>query len=220
MQAQITNHRINHKRGLRAAFTLIELLLVLAVIVALAGLSWPQLSGFLKRESVMSDVEQVRQILDHARVQAVEDGVRYQFRYEPNGRKYLLLPYELLVESGETSSSAGSPPTLPGEIKQAIVHELSEECYFYTPTSLSGDPVVVERLPEAWLTMVRDGTMQRDVSWAGPIVYSPDGSASDGSVTVADQDRRYISLSVRGLTGAVVTSRLSQLPELFGASSK
>lgn len=195
-------------------------MLVLAVIVSIAGLSWPQLSGFLKREGVMSDVEQVRQLLDHARVQAVEEGVRYQFRYEPNGRKYVLLPYELLLPSeNQANSESTQSSSLPERFEKARVHELSEDCYFYSPTMLSGEPVVVERIPEAWLQMVENGVQHRDVSWASPIIYSPDGSATSGDVTVADQDHRYISLTVRALTGAVVTSRISKLPELFGASS-
>ncbi len=177
------------------------------------------MSRFLKRESVMGNVEQVRQLLDQARVQAVEDGVTYQFRYEPNGQKYVLLPYEILNASNQQSGSTTQETAPALDFTQAIVHELTEDCYFYTPTTLSGEVTILERLSDPWLELIQDGTMHRDVSWSSPILYSPDGAATDGAVTVADEDRRYISLSVRGLTGAVVTSRIDKLPELFGAST-
>ncbi|WP_417847405.1 pilus assembly FimT family protein [Thalassoglobus sp.] len=208
-------------RGRRSAFTVLELILVLAVIVAIAGISWPRMSGFLKRESVMGNVEQVRQVLDHARVQAVEDGITYQFRFEPNGRKYVLLPYDLQVHADEQASASQTLQGAgAGSIKLAMTHELSEDCQFYMPTTLISDqPMILERLPEAWLKMVQNGVQHRDVSWSAPILFFADGSATTGAVTVVDEDKRYITVSVRGLTGAVVTSRISQLPELFGGSS-
>ena len=211
----------HRRRASKRAFTILELMLVLAVIVALAGLSWPRLSSVLQRESVMGNVEQVRQVLDHARVQAVEDQLTYQFRYEPNGRKYLLMPNELLMSSQQQPGSGGTQQTsLLDDVPQAIIHELSEDCHFYVPNTLNAnEPLVTERLPEPWLVMVQNGSQVRDVSWGPPILYSPDGSATDGSVTVVDKNQRYMTLSVRGLTGAVVTSRIDQLPELFGASS-
>lgn len=207
------------QRRLRSAFTVLELILVLTIIVALAALSWPRVSGFLQRESVMSDVETVRQVLDRARVDAIEDGMIYQFRYEPSGKKFVLLPYELLQASGQDPNSKETDPGTSIDVKQAIVFELSEECSFYNPTSLTGEPIAVERLPEPWLELIQNGTQHRDTSWASPILYSPDGSATDDVVVIADEDQRYISLTVRGLTGVVTTSRLAQLPELFGASS-
>ncbi|MBT5019751.1 hypothetical protein OAF74_00955 [bacterium] len=207
------------KRRLRSAFTVLELILVLTIIVAMAGLSWPRMSGFLKRESVMSDVETVRQVLDRARVEAIEDGMIYQFRYEPNGKKFVLLPYEIINASNQESDSSSTDQTSSTVSKQAIVYELSGKCSFYNPTSLTGDPIEIERLPEPWLEMIQNGTQHRDTSWAAPILYSPDGTATDDVVVIADEDKRYISLTVRGLTGAVTTSRLAQLPELFGASA-
>ena len=205
----------------RSAFTLLELTLVLVVIVALAGMAWPRITSFLQSESLLGNVEQVRQMLDHARVQAVEDGITYQFRFEPNGRKFVLLPYDLQVseqQSGTSSTSTSQTSALGNQKRLPTVHELSEDCSFYMENSLStGEITLTERLPDPWLEMLADGVMQRDVSWAPPIIYSPDGSATDGSVTIIDEDRRVITLSVRGLTGTVVTSRLAVLPETYGA---
>lgn len=213
------NSNSDQQRRLRSAFTVLELILVLTIIVALAGLSWPRVSGFLKREGVMTDVETVRQILDRARVEAIEDGMIYQFRYEPNGKKFVLLPYELQSVSNQDEKSTSIESVYSNDIKEAIVYELSEKCSFYNPTALTGEPIAVERLAEPWLELLQNGTQHRDTSWAAPILYSPDGSATDDVVVIADEDKRYISLTIRGLTGAVTTSRIAQLPELFGASS-
>ena len=170
----------------------------------------------------MSDVEQVRQVLDSARVQAVEEGLIYQFRYEPGGRKYVLLPYELQTFTDQNANQANldSSNSVNQPSRLASVLELSEDCQFYTPTSLTGETVAIERLSDPWLQMIDNGVLHRDVNWSDPILYSPDGSASDGSVVVSDESGRYVSLRIRGLTGVVTASRLGKLPELFGAAAE
>ena len=199
------------------AFTLLELTLVLVVIAALAAMAWPQLTTMLQRESLLGNVEQVRQVMDHARVQAIRDGITYQLRVEPNGRKYVLLPYDVITEEQNSgTNSLNATNRLPGDIRRPIVHELSEDCYFYFENNaLLGERVLFERLGDPWLGMLTDGLLHRDVVWAPPILYTADGSASDGSVTVVDEDKRVITLSVRGLTGAVVASRIDKLPEKY-----
>lgn len=216
----------------RGAFTLLEVILAMAIIVALAGLSWPQLSHILRRESLTANVEQVRRLLDRARVRAVEEGVIYQFRYEPHGRRFVLLPYELLATSPAEQAGNSFAPATPGfsnplgrgrhtgaERPPIQVQELTEVCSFYVPTTLSGEPLSMERLADPYLQMVVNGPSYRDVTWGPPVLFYPDGSASEGAVSVADKDRRYVTLSIRGLTGTVITSRMDLLPELFGAST-
>lgn len=46
------------------------------------------------------------------------------------------------------------------------------------------------------------------VSWSGPILFHPNGSATDATVDLIDRQRQHITLRIRGITGGVSVSRL------------
>lgn len=196
----------------RPGFTLLELLIVLAVITTLVGLSWPRMSGLLKEQRIKDDAEMVRLQLDRARVQAVDKGIAYQFRYEPEGRKFVLLPYEVIgmtdPNSTMLSPDESGRPAFP-------VFELSEESRFHVPRSLTGQSVFAQPLGSPWIDYLHNPSQFRDISWSEPIVYYPDGTADDALVTVVDDDKRLVDLSVRGLTGTVSVSPVGRLQEMF-----
>jgi prepilin-type N-terminal cleavage/methylation domain-containing protein len=208
-------------RRQRRGFTLLELILVLTVVVTLASLSWPRLTRFLKQQSVQGNAEQVRQLLDRARIRAVEEGRPLQVRYEPHGRHFVLLPLDPVDPNGTPAATTTTirQPTTAGEPFR--VYELSEDCQFHIDSSLlTGEQTVIEQLGDAWLNHLENGLLARTVGWSAPIVYYPDGSSTDGLLTVMDQSRRYVKLSVRGLTGTVVAAPLAVLPEVLGATTR
>ena len=200
-------------------FTIFELLLVLAVIALIAGLSWPQLLGLLQRRDLQSSSELVRRELDLGRIKAVEEGLTYQFRYEPYGRKFVLLPYDLITTPESTSDVATLTQTAQNTTKLAHVYQLSEGCSFYVESSLTADPnerVVAERLGDPWLQFIDTGMLERDVTWSAPILYFADGSATDGLVTIIDEKQNYVTLGVRGLTGSVAISDIERMRGVLG----
>lgn len=211
--------------GSRAAFTVLELIIAIAVIAVLAGLSTPRMLRLLKEQRLKDDTEQVRQLLDRARVQAIEKGIAFQFRYEPEGRRFTLLPYELTEpvnpgQSGGAFATGGGVAGTgqPGSVAQSTaypVFELSEECRFFTPSSLSGPTIVTEQLPQHFMDMLRGGASLGDVSWAPPIVYYPNGTATNGRVLVIDDAKRFLELSVRDLTGTVSVSPIQHQRGMF-----
>jgi hypothetical protein len=77
-------------RGRRGAFTLIELVLVLAIVVMMVGLSWPILEKPLAYERLRHSADQVMGEWTTARVEAMRDGDNKFFRYEPGTGSYHL----------------------------------------------------------------------------------------------------------------------------------
>jgi type II secretory pathway pseudopilin PulG len=203
---------------------MLELIIVVTVIAIMAGLSWPRIMWLLKEQRLKDDTEQVRQQLDRGRVQAVDKGVAFQFRYEPNGRKFTLLPYEFLdapapVSAGTNARLAGGPGRGVGGNQPVPwpVFELSEECRFFVPSALEGgERLQTERLSPQWLEYLSDGPSHADVNWAPPVIYYPNGTATAGRLTVIDEDNRYLELSVRDLTGTVSVSPVQHRREMFG----
>lgn len=186
----------------RAAFTLLELVLALAVIAAVIGLAFPVLLRFSGEQALRQNVETVRARLARTRLSAMNSGLSYQFRYEPNGRRCLVLPSERPLESGAETADRGATAPTP-----ALELELGDGLQFRSsppgPVALTQQSVTVERLPEDWLAEFGVPTTLAQVGWAPAIQFAPDGTAQDASLVVVDADGRYQMLTVRGLTASV-----------------
>ncbi|WP_175517436.1 prepilin-type N-terminal cleavage/methylation domain-containing protein [Planctomicrobium piriforme] len=201
---------------LRFGFTLLELLLVLAILGIMATLSWPRLLTTLKQQTLQGNVEQVRQVLDHARVRAVEEGRTLQLRFEPHGRRYVVLPQEPADQTAAASTTTTFSKAGP-RVEPFRIYQLAEDCHFHVDNALlSGQTTVSERLGDPWTSQIENAMGAQDVSWSAPILYYPDGSATDGKLVVMDRSRRYIKLNVRGLTGAVYAAPQALMSEKLG----
>lgn len=218
MNAATTNLRCAPNRAerrslaLRAAFTILELVLALAVIAAVMGLAWPVMLRFSAEHALKDGVEQVRSRLARTRLLTIESGLTHQFRYEPGGRRCLVMPFErpLGTPAGGTSSAnatttaAGSTGTSPQP--RALVLELTEGLRFLSsppgPVALT-QPETAERVSEDMLSMFGAPTSLAQIGWSKAVVFKPDGTSKDTTFVVADAGGRYQVLSVRGLTGAV-----------------
>ena len=187
------------RRSARDGFTLMEILLVLALLIVLSAVIWPALGGFYAGYRVEQAASDVQILLSAARIRAAEAGTTYQFRYEPGGRRYLLIP----ANTAELVAASDSPlADAATEISAARrqTGELPETVTFGQPSSESeaGHPI-----PAALLEgLIGADDLQR-APWGPEILFYPDGTASDAEFTVFDEDGESITLTVRGLTGAV-----------------
>src|SRR6185437_3581200 len=75
-------------RHRRSAFTLLELLLALSVLVAVAAITWPALERPLASQRLRRAAEQVRTQWIKARTKAISTGETYSFRYEPDTARF------------------------------------------------------------------------------------------------------------------------------------
>jgi hypothetical protein len=148
-----------------------------------------------------------------------------QLRYEPHGRHYVLLPWDPVdpnqgSDPSTTSVAENSPSSAPVvKTDPYRAFALSEDCHFHVDGLLvSGKPTVAERLADPWIAHLENGLIAKDLAWSEPILYYPDGSATDGTLVVMDARRRYIKLHVRGLTGAVTSAPLAMMSERLGST--
>lgn len=197
--------------AVRAAFTILELVLALAVIAVVMGLAWPVMLRFSAEHALKDNVEQVRARLARTRMATIGSGLTYQFRYEPGGRRCLTMPFERALGAAGGTNTTGSTTAPTGSSgaavqNQALVLELTEGLRFLSsppgPVALT-QPETAERVPEDLLTMFGAPTSLAQVGWSRAIVFAPDGTSQDTTFVVADAEGRYQVLSVRGLTAAV-----------------
>lgn len=121
----------------RSAFTLMEMILVLVLIAAAAGIVAPWVDSMLHPNQVSAARDMVRGKLEDARARAMEDGVAYRFSVQDGGGKFRIeaddesapnavvegdLPEPcLFVESVEAFPSAGTTPTSNGVWRSVAV---------------------------------------------------------------------------------------------------
>lgn len=193
---------------------MLELLLVLVVVTLLAAIAFPILAGSYDRYKLSEQVEVARVQLARARLYAVDTGVAYQFRYEPGGQNFIVVPFEVdsdIQENGEATGEGGAIsdryPLVSMKLPKGYTFEHDPEAAAQQPKSnqVVGVPsMIMDALPDArGLT----GT-----SWSPPIVFRPEGEAEATvfSFIVKDEQKRFIRLTVRPLTGAISVGKVEQ----------
>ncbi len=199
-------------RSDRQAFTLVEVLLVLALLVVLASLSWPALTFPMANQALRSAADELRTSWSRARVAAMTSGSTYEFRaytapqgaLVPKGeqrRDYYTIDRQLTPEASADLSTAefqaveqgfveeGSPPlVVNGRLAEGIRFEGGETAADSRAQTASPDvsPGLNQGLP------VGD-----------PVFFYPDGTTSTSRLRLQNEYGRWMELSIRGLTGVV-----------------
>lgn len=201
----------------RPGFTLLELLLVLGVLVVIGALSWPRMMRYVQENALKQNVDTVRRELASTRMHAIESGLTYQFRYEPAGQQFLVLPFERPVvpdaegPTAPSSTSSNSPSASATKVK-TVEGRISSDFRFDMPTDTTGQTTGGQRLSDHWLTLLKNGGQYSQTSWSPPILFRANGESQDAQLVIKDKTGNSIMLSVRGLTGAVRVEPL-QRPE-------
>lgn len=177
------------------------MLLVVAILMAMLGISWPLMQRAYSDLKVREAAENVRLKLASARIRAIDAGLTYQFRYEPNGRRFLLVPFEHApLAPGQSRGNSGA-----SEADAALPHETGEISDGLTFESEGGDSVV-QSIDESLLAGLPNANRLADAGWSAPILFYSDGTATETKFHVIDEKRQFIEISLRELTGFVSVS--------------
>lgn len=201
----------SHTTGL----TLLEVLLALGVLSILVALAWPSVLRLHGEQLLINAAEKVRSLVASARVHAIESGLVYQFRFEPEGNHFLVVPFEREFESVDprtqgagTAEGHGRFSKAGGNLPEGVTFTMStvpnQQTATGTGQQISSD--VLQGLPNA--------DKLSAVSWSGPILFQPDGSSSDTELILRDRRQQRIVVRIRGLTGAVGVGRLQREDQL------
>lgn len=103
-----------HRNPWRRAFTLLELLVVLAILAMFAALAIPRLRTVVGRSQLQLAAQQLVQDLTLARLYAIEHGVTYVVQRDAQGLRYVVRP-QFMPQSAAIgpTASVGSRHTLP-----------------------------------------------------------------------------------------------------------
>ena len=238
--AAVANGSRDRVAGLRTeprrAVTLMELLLVLAVLVAVAAMAWPAMVGPLETQRLRAGAERVRVQWVRARVKAIETGRTYVFRFASNGQACVIEPWltaDDYLESNEliglTPQAAGTAAPASGQtmtIRPTTTTATSSIEEVELPENIVFGPFEVEADASQLLAGAMGGPMASlmapsnadsiqpgaPVSGLEPtqdwasIYFYPDGTSTSARLMVLDSRGRHMVLSLRGLTGVVTVS--------------
>ena len=188
----------------RSGFTLIEMVLVLAVLLVMFSVVWPSLDRLYSEHHIRQGAEGLQVRLAAARVHAMEDGVSYCFHFEPGGRHFVLLPAEVqeVIAAGEDEGEAaleGIGCRYLGELPEGVAFELS----------CGGAPLPTQILNPALLAGLPGAeSLGTTAMWSIPMLFFPDGSSTGGVVEIVDKRNQTVRVATRPLTGGVSLSKV------------
>jgi prepilin-type N-terminal cleavage/methylation domain-containing protein len=213
-----TTVRRGRGRRVDRGITLMEVLLVLAVLAAVAGMAAPALQKTLDSHRLRSAADDLRTEWAKARVQAMESGRTYTFRYQPAGNSFVVEPYstdEDLVESSQltvnglplATSSSQDPLAVDPLVNQAVTKQLPEGITF-----LNAEAVLDTR--GALLTDEQLVAGTTDLQWSSPIFFYADGTTTTARISIGNQRSQCVYVAMRGLTGVIEVSGV-QIAEIL-----
>ncbi len=209
LEARAT-HR-TRARSVRSGFTLLEVLLVLAVIALFAGMTMPSVMRMFGQQQLTESAERVRAAIASARVQAIETGITYQFCCETSGGHFVVVPSEPDHVNSNGSGSTGQVVLLgrsSGRLPKGIVFGSAVSG---VPTGNSPSPATTtsQKLSMTSLDGLPNASDLASLNWASPILFNSDGSAGmDTEIVVSDPRAQHVRLRIRSLTGAVSLGRI------------
>jgi len=179
----------------RTAFSLLELMIVLAVMLTISAIAAPTLMDRVQNGRIQEAAEHVREVLANARRYAIDSGLDYHFRFEVNGQAVAAIPAELLASP---SNSFSSDPKDTRSVLEALI--LDDSLFL---RALKGENPGGETLESKAFDNLAEAADLAQRTWSRPILFRFDGTAEDRSFRVMDEEGRAAVISVRGLTGAI-----------------
>ncbi|MCA9267985.1 MAG: hypothetical protein KDA41_05915 [Planctomycetales bacterium] len=185
-------------RTSRPAFTLFELLLVLALLIVIGAIAAPAIGRFSQTQQLRSSAEVVRGVWARARVQAMKSGRVQAFRFVPNEAYYDVQYWAAdddaleAIDDGGHASVGGQPikgqtPELPEGVKFASVE---------TELDARGQQIAAD---------VEDGDVAR-ARWSAPVLFYADGTTSSAELVLVNRRGTAVRVALRGLTGVARVS--------------
>jgi Tfp pilus assembly protein FimT len=190
----------------RPSFTLFEMVLVLALIVVLAALTYPPLNEMYASSRVDAAADQVRARLADARTQAVNEGRPYRFAVVRGRGNFRVAPDspEFWANAGGESESANGALIIQEALPRGIRFSLGA-------AAADVQEVVTGE------TALPAGDVAPDM-WASVVTFLPDGAAvalddpdsHEIRIIFEARNARPVQLRLRTLTGTVTVRPLDE----------
>jgi prepilin-type N-terminal cleavage/methylation domain-containing protein len=190
----------------RRAFTLLEVMLTMCLLVILAAMAWPSLQKPFAGMRLRKAADQIRAEWTTARVEAMNSGQTYLFRYAPNEDRFRVEGYSPEQAQGYSAFGTALGETGPGLRNTATVLAAREDILPEGVTFVASETAVDTRAALMAAEMEQSDTGEG--GWSDPILFYPDGTTSTVRLVLKNADDRYIEVQLRGFTGVITISEV------------
>ncbi len=215
--------RVTPRRG----FTLLEMMLALAILIAMTAVVWPTISSSMETDALRRSADRVRAALASARTKAMQTGVIHAFRYEPESGAYVIEPWQddysevnasdptnLQVGTFSQGQSALADGAGAAAGNGQLLSENPNAEQLFDDVTFSA---IESQFSSRALQLLQDGGSDQI------IFFYPDGTATDAVLriqigTVEDDDDTYVEIFLNGLTGLTQKTDLLGPDELTGGA--
>jgi len=228
-----------HRVRQRAGYTLVEMLIVLAIISMLAAFAWPAMRRTLSKSRLRHAAKTIRVELAKTRLKAIRTGIPQQLRYQLGSALFEIGP--IWTDDGTTTAWA-SPQESPTpssterdsstdrfSTNGTISKQLPEGALFADPLAMRlpteshsiNAPSSEEPSEDRDVTDPFDeqlaASLDRDVvdtfNWSDPIMFYPNGKTANARILLQGRRNFQVSVTLRGLTGSARVGDLQRMEE-------
>lgn len=212
----------------RCGFSVIELLIVIAVLTMASAFVLPSLRGSLDRSRLRAAAVDVQGAWGKARTLAIREGESLSFRCRRGGRQWQIERDRSSVAAGSGQDAAAMPGSFPdsgessdwedqndsGEEHLVRTGQLPEGVTFgrFVIDSLrvAGDAGQDEFVLQATGADSQNASLR---SWSRPLTFSADGRSRNAQLELSGADDLTVHVNIRGLTSRVsFTAPFRRLP--------
>jgi Tfp pilus assembly protein FimT len=189
-----------------------EIMIVLFVIILASALAIPAIMGSLEGQRLKSAAESMRVAWSRAHVKAMKTGRIQVFRYEVGGSKFEVQPW--IAADEVTESAAGTTPGFAPPVAETASDEVVSNILPEGVTFAAGEAKFDSRAYEVE-DFFSQNSQTEGATWSRPVLFYPDGSASDSYVIVTNEKKLGYRIQLRGLTGTSYVGEIDTLDNLL-----
>jgi len=207
----IFHERLAARRQSRRGFTLMEILVVLALMVLIASLAAPSMLGMLETHKLRKSADLLRAEMADARLRAMELGQIQMFRYQIDGNQFGFEPWytdEALLEGNQVGPSLLPPTAERDGLPDNRLEQLPDGIQI-----LGGERSSDTRSMEIDLALSRE--LAANQTWSPPILFYPDGTSSDARIVLTNKRQQVVEVTLRGITGTTKAGDVMRLEEVL-----
>lgn len=198
----------------RPAFTLLELLLTLAVLAAVAAVTIPQVGVLLGDRRLVRAGDLLRVEMTRLRVESMRQGRVIMLEGMIEGTQFRAKPFQSAADSTEALDQTGSQAGLlsgatQGVVTATIVDPADEELIDLPEDVVVTTVGVVSAARAMEIEQLTAANLGE--GWSRPILFYPDGSTSTAIVMLTDPELGRVMVKLRGITGDVTVSEVLPL---------